>query len=166
MFDHKPGQHDDLANAAAGALVLAAEAGGVGGALGVFEFFTAKAQAGYEIALAQKNKLFSGLRTFSGEFRAAVAEERAKGAPPSVVCAHPANLIVRMGNGQLRCSECGSNPAESAPPVAGCEHPPDLVRQTSPGRFHCGECGLDFGTKPPVTAYSRGRDGAPELRRK
>jgi hypothetical protein len=82
--DHKPGQHDDLANAAAGALVLAAVSFEI---YGVFDFFQ---------SLDSKTLLPT------------LPPASPTAAPISPDCPHPEKLVQQIGNGELRCGQCSA----------------------------------------------------------
>jgi hypothetical protein len=111
--DHAPGGHDDLANAAAGVLVLVGSGAGAFGALEFAKEELAGAAATVRTAVADaiaraKSQVATGWGSVTRGFRESYAETEAKRALPAGGCQHlDANLVDRVAGGQLRCKQCG-----------------------------------------------------------
>ncbi len=89
-IDHRPSQHDDCANAAAGALWLAAE--------------KAELDIGPMLAMMQREAMKSIQPVWAAQ-REAMCRADAEAACPR--CGAGPNLVHRVAGGSLRCLQCG-----------------------------------------------------------
>ncbi len=87
--DHRTGGHDDLANVAAGVLVLVAQGCG---RLGVLEYFSSGAAERELLSVVKPSSTFAVPAT----------------TPNTNACECGSRLVSRIPGGQMRCSQCGA----------------------------------------------------------
>jgi hypothetical protein len=104
--DHAPGAHDDVANAAAGALTLAV---GDTAAYGLLDWVAANGPAEVlrNVRTAPEPKPAAQVEALARRMRPQRVEEPATPPEPERVCPRCSATCVSMCSGQLRCNACG-----------------------------------------------------------